>query len=122
MPMFSIDHTYLAELQSAVGADELELLVEAMKLDATGLLDELQRAMDTGDAAALKRIAHRLAGVFSQFGATLIADAAERVRSIQSTSDLQTSGRELLELCHRALADLETTLASMASVALPHAA
>ncbi|KAF0097122.1 MAG: Signal transduction histidine kinase [Rhodospirillaceae bacterium] len=73
----ALDRAALDELLDAVGPEAFGRLIDAFSKDATRALDELR---DTGtEPARLRTAAHRLAGLFGQFGATEAADAAVAV-------------------------------------------
>ena len=73
----ALDRTALDELHDAVGPEAFSRLIDAFMRDATQSLDELRAA--GSDPARSRKAAHRLAGLFGQFGATEAADAAVAV-------------------------------------------
>ena len=73
----ALDRAALDELHDAVGPEAFSRLIEAFMRDATQSLDELRTA--GSDPARSRKAAHRLAGLFGQFGATEAADAAVAV-------------------------------------------
>ncbi len=73
----ALDRAALDELRDAVGPESFSRLIDAFMRDATQSLDELRAA--GSDPARSRKAAHRLAGLFGQFGATDAADAAVAV-------------------------------------------
>jgi CheY-like chemotaxis protein len=77
MAACAVDRAALDELYDAVGPEAFSRLIDAFVQDASLSLDELRAA--GSEPALLRRTAHRLAGLFGQFGATDAADAAVAV-------------------------------------------
>jgi len=73
----ALDRAALDELRDAVGPESFSRLIDAFMRDATQSLDELRAAVS--DPVRSRKAAHRLAGLFGQFGATDAADAAVAV-------------------------------------------
>lgn len=71
-----LDRTALDELRESVGAEAFERLVARCRQDVGESLDELEDAARSHDAARIRRAAHRLVGLFGQFGAVRAAEAA----------------------------------------------
>ncbi len=71
-----LDRTALDELRESVGAEAFERLVARCRQDVGESLDELEDAARSLDAARIRRAAHRLVGLFGQFGAVRAAEAA----------------------------------------------
>ncbi len=128
MPASVIDRDYLQEFIDAIGADELRMLVDALKGDAAGQLRTLQALIgdtssdDVADIEAIWRAAHRLAGVFSQFGAATVADTAQLMRAASSGAEMRSIGFGLLRICRQALDELDSVVAEIPPAGVRRAA
>jgi len=71
-----LDRAALAELSAAVGEDSFQRLVNSFIEDATRTVGELRAHAAARSPAGLRSAAHRLTGLFGQFGAIHAADAA----------------------------------------------
>lgn len=109
----AIDAAALAELCDAVGAEAFRRLVGRFVEDAMAALDEIRRAHASADTGRVQAEAHRLTGLFAQFGAT---EAAEAALSLEhSGSGDMDSHIDLLEVHGRAaIAALRTRSISFA--------
>lgn len=96
-----VDRAALDEIREAVGREAYARLVSRFRQDVSQSLDELDRA--GGDFVLARRVAHRLAGLCSQFGATRAASAAQAVETSADEemgpllADLKRAGRAALE-------------------------
>ncbi|HLQ43817.1 MAG TPA: Hpt domain-containing protein, partial [Planctomycetaceae bacterium] len=80
-----------AAAMKTVGGDR-ELLVELAEtfLQACpGFLNDIQQAIQTGDAPLLQRAAHLLKGTFRTLGVTHPADIAEQLELLGKSNDLE---------------------------------
>lgn len=84
-----LDTEALVELREAVGADSFVLLSSSCQQDAVAALAEVESAVATGDAACLRKAAHRLSGLFGQFGAPQAAVAARAVESADDSEIME---------------------------------
>jgi signal transduction histidine kinase/DNA-binding response OmpR family regulator len=92
-----LDIKALVELREAVGAASFVQLSSTCQQDAVASLAEVESAMATGDVARLRKAAHRLKGLFGQFGAPQAAVAAGAVESADD-SEIMHRVAELLRL------------------------
>ncbi len=92
-----LDINALVELREAVGADSFVQLSSACQQDVVASLAEVESAMATGDVARLRKAAHRLRGLFGQFGAPQAAVAAGAVENADD-SEIMHRVAELLRL------------------------
>lgn len=92
-----LDIKALVELRDAVGADTFVLLSSGYQQDAVASLAEVESAVATGDVARVRKAAHRLNGLFGQFGAPQAAAAA---RAVEGADDSEIMHRvaDLLRL------------------------
>ncbi len=87
-----------------------QTLIEQFRDTRAQMEDELQKAMDAGDAAAMGRAAHAIKGVVSVFGAETVVARARRVEELAKGGDLgegQTLSRQLIVDCQQLVAVLE---------------
>ncbi|WP_439610844.1 ATP-binding protein [Reyranella sp.] len=101
-----VDRVALEELRQSVGVEAFERLLMRFRQDAEESLDELDSAAQARDPARLRRAAHRLAGLFGQFGAMRAAEAAAAVE-LASDDDIAGHVMLLLTSGRRALAAME---------------
>ncbi|MFO1161071.1 MAG: ATP-binding protein [Reyranellaceae bacterium] len=85
-----LDKAALAELSDAVGAESFERLVNSFLDDAGRTLGELRTQAANRSPSGLRSAAHRLTGLFGQFGAIHAADAA---LAVERASDEEVYGR-----------------------------
>ena len=98
-----VDGAALAELRAAVGDDTFAGLLARFVDDATNSLAEVRAAGRANDAARARVAAHRLTGLFSQFGASRAAVAAQAVEQT-GPDDLALRVEELLAFGEKAVA------------------
>jgi HPt (histidine-containing phosphotransfer) domain-containing protein len=72
----TIDAAVFAELQAAVGAEFVVELVETFAEEGPGMLAELRRAREGGEAERFRRAAHSLKSNALTFGASQLAEHA----------------------------------------------
>jgi PAS domain S-box-containing protein len=102
-----MDLVTLEELRQSVGEEAFARLLMRFRQDADESLRELDAAAQAHDPSRLRKAAHRLAGLFGQFGASRAAEAAAAVE-LASDDDiaghvtlLLTSGRQALAAMER---------------------
>lgn len=94
----TLDASALGELQETVGGKVFDHLLDQFDRDATLALGQVAEAHARGNDAEVRRLAHRLVGLFDQFGAGPAARAAERVETAgsapgEAVPELQRLGR-----------------------------
>lgn len=101
-----IDRVALEELRQSVGEEAFARLLMRFRQDADDSLGELDAAAQARDPARLRKAAHRLVGLFGQFGAT---GAAEDAAAVELASDDDIAGHVtvLITSGRRALAAME---------------
>ncbi|MCB9418564.1 MAG: response regulator [Ardenticatenaceae bacterium] len=99
-PAPSISNTWpidLESVQTSLGADAEELLAELIPMfleDAEPLLNQLEEAVTSLNAAALKQAAHTIKGSSASLGITSLAELAKEVEYIGRDGNmLQASGK-----------------------------
>ncbi|MFO1081024.1 MAG: ATP-binding protein [Reyranellaceae bacterium] len=108
-----IDESALADLRDAVGEEAFARLVARFREDAAESLAAIERACDAGDAAAARKAAHRLAGLFHQFGAVRAAEAATATELADDAGVAENATR--LAVAGRAAMEALKTRLSMAA-------
>ena len=98
----TLDASALGELRDAVGGEAFEELLDQFDRDATVTLGEIAEAHARQDDVHIRRLAHRLVGLFDQFGAFSAARAAARIETTQGA--LAEAVTELLRLGRAAAA------------------
>ncbi len=107
-----IDRATFDGLKDMVGDDFVDELVETYLEDSPGLLADLRRALDDGDAAAFRRTAHSLKSTSSSMGALSFATLARELENIGQEERLDEAGplldrlEESYEQVVKALKDL----------------
>jgi len=104
----ALDSAALAELCESVGHEAFLRLVSRFLQDASESLGEIEAAATERDTGRQRGTAHRLAGLFNQFGATHAADAALAVE-LANVDDLGVRCSELLAQGHLAIAAMKAT-------------
>ncbi len=92
-----VDGAALAELRTAVGIEIFGGLLARFVADATSSLDEVKSAGGAEDLSRARAAAHRLTGLFAQFGASRAGVAARAVEQAGS-DDLAARIEELLAI------------------------
>ncbi|MGD8584006.1 MAG: Hpt domain-containing protein [Chloroflexota bacterium] len=93
-----IDKSTFDGLTELVGDDFIGELVETFFEEAPGLLDEMGRALEDGDAEAFRRSAHSLKSNGQSFGATRLAALARELEYLGRDDRLDEAGPKLLQL------------------------
>lgn len=104
-PMLSIDRSILAELFEIMGAEAFDTALASFDADLAASRDVLQSAAAAGDIAALRRAAHRIKGILSQFGAPGAAALAHEAEVARA--------EDLPELAARLGANLPTVMSEV---------
>lgn len=102
----AMDRAALEELRQSVGEDAFARLLMRFRQDADETMSELEAAAQPLDHARLRKAAHRLAGLFGQFGARAAAEAAAAVE-LATDDDIAGKVELLLASGRRALAAME---------------
>lgn len=97
----TLDSSVIAELRHAVGAEDFAGLLDQFDRDASLSLQQMSAAHAAGNRAHLRAAAHRLVGLFDQFGATAAARAAARVEAAElapneAVAELEAASRAAL--------------------------
>ncbi|SJZ90495.1 Hpt sensor hybrid histidine kinase [Enhydrobacter aerosaccus] len=109
----ALDAAALADLRAAVGVDTFHRLVGHCLHDGAALVAEIEAAQATGDQRRLRSAAHRLSGLFPQFG-------AERAGAAALALEIEAGGA-VAERTATLLAEARAALAALAALAETHA-
>lgn len=91
-----LDEAVFASLRDAVGEEAFGHLVSELLADAEDALDSLARGLEAGDEPGLVRTAHKLSGIFGQFGLTAAARLATAVETAENSGIRVQLGHDLL--------------------------
>src|SRR5687767_12853900 len=101
------------ELLERVDGD-LDFLAETVRMletDGRSLVDDVNRALDAGDAPAVGRAAHALKGMVSNFCAPSTQQCASEVERLGKSADLaaaRTAATSLERDLHALIAELQS--------------
>jgi CheY-like chemotaxis protein len=86
-----LDPKALQDLLSTLGGDaaNLRIIIDSFLADGPSLLDELDRYVEAGDAAGVRRAAHSLKSNGADFGATTFAGRCKELELIGKSGELQ---------------------------------
>ncbi len=86
----------LAELRDILGRAEAGVLLAQVKPNILEAMDRIRNAMESGEAIAATREAHRLAGLTSHFGLTVQSGAAYKLETLLERPPAGGGSAELL--------------------------
>ena len=98
-----VDRDALQALRDAVGAEKLAVLYKSFLADAHIFVAALREAARTHNSAEVHRTAHRLCGLFGQFGSPRVADLAA---DVENAEDPLSMAEQLITTCEAALAKM----------------
>lgn len=99
-----LDDAVFAELSETLGEEAFGRLVDSFLNDAARFLDEFSVALAANHSSRIRATAHRLAGLFGQFGASRAAAAALAVELAKDDELLGSRSDELLARGRAAIA------------------
>jgi HPt (histidine-containing phosphotransfer) domain-containing protein len=103
-PCSAARNEILDELRAAVGEADLRVILGVFRTDVAAQLADLRDFVDAGKLEAARRVAHRLAGLMSQFGA---AEAAGRAHRMAKDTGRAATAKDVAALdgaCRKAVA------------------
>jgi CheY-like chemotaxis protein len=85
-----LDPEALQDLLSTLGGNvaNLQIVIDSFLADGPGLLDELDRCIETGDAPGVRRAAHSLKSNGADFGAVTFAEHCKELEGIGKSGNL----------------------------------
>ena len=93
-----LDQGMLDEFRRSVGDDLFRSLVAQFKAECADALDAMSDLLQSGDHQQLRRNAHKICGLFGQFGMQKAASLAEAVETEASVEQQAVLGWQLLEV------------------------
>ena len=84
LPAVNVDEVKLKEMGEALGADGTTAAVKAFIRDLNETASKLKIQMNAGDSVGVARLAHRMKGLFAQFGAIEPARLAAEIEAGKS--------------------------------------
>ena len=114
----------LDELRAAVDAADLRIILGVFKADVAAQLSDLRTLVSAQDYTAARSVAHRLAGLLGQFGATTAAERAHQLAKGPSSIDGPASAKAVTALeraARQAVAAICATTAKAAPRPASHA-
>ena len=112
----TIDPGFVDELARDVGAEAMSMLVNQVQVEAEQAFEQLSATAAGGDAAALRKIAHKLAGMLDQFGMGIAAKEARQLET--GTGDMTDPAviEAVIDAARAGLAGLRAHLSSVQTV------
>ena len=84
-----IDRNAFENLKAMAGADYLPVLIDAYFEDSAGLFDEMETALQAGDAQRFSRAAHSLKGNSANFGASHLTGLSRELELLGKSGSLE---------------------------------
>ena len=96
-PSALLDPAALERLREMAGGDAafLNEIFKTFLADAPGMLAEMRRSLERGDAATLRRAAHSLKSNTADFGATALSDLCRELEMMGKTGVLEGAAQKL---------------------------
>ena len=104
MTLALIDQGQRAELIEAVGIEDYLEIVKSLRQEVEVQIRALETRASDGSADCVKKAAHRLAGMLSQFGAHQVSAHAEKVRQAASLGEAIRHAAAMASLCRASMA------------------
>ena len=77
--MMTVDAAYLKEMAESLGTENMAAAIDAFALDVNETANRMRTQLTAGDASGARRSAHRMKGLFAQFGASDAAHLAAKL-------------------------------------------
>ena len=91
----TIDEVFLAEMAEALGPQDMDVTVRAFAHDLNVTAGKMRTQLRAGDSSGVRRSAHRMKGLFSQFGAIEQAHLAAKLEAHEDEEMDATAARLL---------------------------
>jgi HPt (histidine-containing phosphotransfer) domain-containing protein len=101
----------LDELRSAVDEADLRIILKVFQADVDAQLNDLQDFVSGGKSDSARSVAHRLAGLLAQFGATTAAETSRRLAKSASAPATSKDVTTLARAARKAVAEICATVA-----------
>jgi PAS domain S-box-containing protein len=102
-----VDPSALDDLYRSIGAEQLEPMLESFLYECSQLLHAAARQAHARDLEELRRTAHTLSGLFSQFGFVSATALARQIENAESDESAATLGERLKAVAGASFAKLE---------------
>ena len=99
-----IDQVYMAHLVEAIGIKDYVDIVKTLKEEVDLQISTLESCSQDCDMGGVKRSAHRLAGLLSQFGAIEVAEHAQQIRQTFASGEVSRMAASMAVLCRSSMA------------------
>ncbi len=111
-----VDEVYLTEMADTLGPEGMAASVRAFARDLNETAGRMKAQMRAGDASGLGRSAHRMKGLFAQFGARELAHLAAKIE-VSESGEINGAAAQLLDYVPAAIAAVQqaTRTADVAS-------
>lgn len=93
-----IDQATFDGLKEMVGDDFIGELIDTFLEESPGIMEEMNQALDDGDAAAFRRAAHSLKSNSASFGARPLEKLARDLEYMGRDGQLADAGPKMMEL------------------------
>jgi signal transduction histidine kinase/DNA-binding response OmpR family regulator len=121
LPGEVVDDEALANLRRELGDSAFSEIAKRFLIDSRDTLRNIETALGARDSVALRRHAHRFAGLSGQFGLTQAAQLATETENALGDADLRGCARRLLTEAAAAVAEIERRLDLEPELLLPSA-
>jgi len=91
----TVDEVFLTEMAGALGPQDMAATVRAFARDLSETADKMRAQLRAGEASGVRRSAHRMKGLFSQFGASESAHLAAKLEAHEADEMGATAARLL---------------------------
>ena len=99
-----IDRGHVADLIDAIGIDDFIDIVKTLEHEVDLQICALEARSLASEPDNIKKTAHRLAGLMSQFGAFEVAAHAQRVREAHNGDEVNQLAASMIGLCRASMA------------------
>ena len=83
-----IDQAIYNDLKEVMGADFIVELIDTFNIETEGLITQLRKALDAGDAAAFGRLAHSIKSSSASLGALAFSQQARQLEMMGKSGSL----------------------------------
>jgi HPt (histidine-containing phosphotransfer) domain-containing protein len=110
LPDEVVDDEALANLRRELGDSAFSAIARRFLIDSRDALRNIDTALGARDSVALRRHAHRFAGLSGQFGLTQAAQLSTETENALDDANLRGCARRLLTEAAAAVAEVERRL------------
>lgn len=99
-----INQDHIADLIEAIGIEDYLEIVKSLTHEVELQVLALETYSRGNEIDQVKKTAHRLAGMLSQFGAHQVAESAEKVRQASTDNEVNRLAVSMAGLCRASMA------------------